>query len=161
MKNRSLRCASALTVLSLLGWGAKHSSASSETGVGRPRLVEISANDAMKYSRATIEAKPGEQLTVVLTNAGAMPKAVMGHNWILLKAGSDPAAFAAAAVQAKDTDYVPPSLKGQILAQIPLLGPRKSDEVTFTVPATPGNYPYLCTFPAHFQVGMRGLLVVK
>ena len=65
-----------------------------------------------------------------------------------------------AAAAAKDTDFIPPALKDQVLANIPTLGPRKSGEVVFTVPA-PGEYPFLCTFPAHYQVGMKGTLIVK
>lgn len=125
-----------------------------------PRLVEITANDQMKYSVATIEAKAGEQLKVVLTNVGQLPKEAMGHNWVLLKAGTDGMAFATAASTARETDFIPPALKEQVIASIGLLGPRKSGEVTFTVPAA-GEYPFLCTFPAHYAVGMKGTLIVK
>jgi azurin len=115
----------------------------------------------MKYNTTAIEAKPGEDIKVVLTNIGTQPVQVMGHNWVLLKAGSDAAAFDAAAVNAKDTGYIPPALKDQVIAHIDLLGPRKSGEVEFTAPTVPGEYPYLCTFPAHYQVGMKGVLTVK
>jgi len=125
------------------------------------RTIEITAGDTMKFSVTSIEAKPGEELKVVLTNIGTQPKEVMGHNWILLKAGADVAAFSAAAVTAKATDYIPDALKDQIVAHTALLGPRKSDEVTFKVPTTPGDYPFLCSFPAHYQVGMKGILTVK
>jgi azurin len=125
-----------------------------------PRVIEITANDTMKFSLTTIEAKAGEQLKVVLTNTGTQPKEVMGHNWVLLKADADVGAFSTAAVAAKDTDYVPAALAGQVLAKIGLLGPRKSGEVEFTVPAA-GEYPFLCSFPAHFAVGMKGKLIVE
>ena len=49
----------------------------------------------------SFEAKPGEEITVILTNTGSQPKEVMGHNWILLKAGTDAGAFSTAAVAAK------------------------------------------------------------
>jgi azurin len=125
------------------------------------RTIEITAGDTMKFNITSIEAKPGEELKVVLTNIGTQPKEVMGHNWVLLKAGTDVAAFDAAAVTAKATDYIPDSLKNEIIAHTALLGPRKSDEITFKVPTTPGDYPFLCTFPAHYQVGMKGVLTVK
>jgi len=152
-----------LAALLLAGCGQNNSPASSGASAtpGGPRIVEITAGDTMKYSLTTIEASPGERLDVVLTNIGTIPKEVMGHDWVLLQAGSDATAFANAAATAKDTDYIPPSLKGQIIAQIGLLGPRKSDDVTFTAPTAPGEYPFLCTFPAHFLAGMHGVLVVK
>jgi azurin len=79
---------------------------------------------------------------------------------VLLKAGADVVAFDTAAASAKATDYIPAALKDEVVASIALLGPRKSGEVTFTVPAA-GEYPFICSFPAHFQVGMKGTLVVK
>src|SRR5688500_13818710 len=48
-----------------------------------PRVVEITGGDNMKFNLTTIQAKPGEQLKVVLTNVGTQPKEVMGHNWVL------------------------------------------------------------------------------
>lgn len=126
-----------------------------------PRVIEITAGDNMKFSLNSIEAKPGEELKVVLTNVGTQPKEVMGHNWVLLQLGTDAAAFDAAAVAAKATDYIPDAMKDKIIAHTSLLGPRKSDEVTFKAPETPGDYPFLCTFPAHYQVGMKGTLTVK
>ncbi len=52
-------------------------------------------------------------------------------------------------------------MKGSVLAFIPLLGPRETGEVTFTAPSEPGRYPFLCTFPGHYVIGMKGELVVK
>jgi azurin len=161
--NLRLLCASALIALITSGCGQKDTSAPATAAAAPagPRTVEITAGDNMKYSLNAIEAKPGEQITVVLTNIGTQPKEVMGHNWILLKAGTDVEAFDKAAALAKATDYFPAELAGQVLAHIELLGPRKSAEVTFTAPTAPGEYPFLCSFPAHFQVGMKGILTVK
>ncbi|MEN9636251.1 MAG: hypothetical protein RL077_4655 [Verrucomicrobiota bacterium] len=124
-----------------------------------PRVVEITANDQMKFSLATIEAKEGEELKVVLTNQGTLPKEAMGHNWVLLKAGVDLAAFATAAMTAKDTDYVPAAKKGDVIASIPVLGPKKSGEAIFKAPAA-GSYTYICSFPGHYMI-MKGTLTVK
>ncbi len=154
----------ALAALLVSGCGQKNSSGSTDAGApaaAGPREVEITANDTMKYSLTEIDAKPGEQLDVVLTNIGTVAKEIMGHDWILLKAGTDVAAFDAAAAKAKANDYVPAELKDEIIAQIPLLGPRKSGDVVFNAPTAPGEYTFLCTFPAHFQTGMHGVLVVK
>lgn len=160
--NLRLLFATVLIAFVTSGCGQKDStSIAAAPAPSGPRTVEITASDNMKYSLNLIEAKPGEQLTVVLTNIGAQPKEVMGHNWILLKAGTDAEAFDKAAALAKATDYFPTALADQVLARIELLGPRKSGEVTFNAPTVPGEYPFLCSFPAHFQVGMKGVLVVK
>jgi azurin len=47
-----------------------------------------------------------------------------------------------------------------VLAKTKLLGPGDSDSVTFSAPAAPGNYTYLCTFPEHYAAGMKGVMTV-
>ncbi len=123
--------------------------------------VVIVANDQMKYSVTKIEAQPGQTIHVQLKNEGTLPKEVMGHNWVLLKAGNDVAAYTAAAISAAKENYQPKSLADQVLASIALLGPKQQGEVTFNAPEKPGTYVFFCSFPAHFQAGMRGELVVK
>lgn len=127
------------------------------------RVVALHAGvgNAMKFDVTTITAAPGEKIKVVLTNSSNLPKAVMGHNWILLKAGTDPVAFAQAAAPAVTTGYIPVNLGDKIIAHINLLGPGESGEVVFTAPAEPGVYPFLCSFPGHCAVGMKGTFTVK
>ena len=38
---------------------------------------------------------------------GKLPKAAMGHNWVLLRPDTDLASFAMSAMKAKDNEYVP------------------------------------------------------
>ncbi len=125
------------------------------------RTVVIKAFDTMKFSVTTIAASPGEKLTVELENAGTLPKEAMGHNWILLTKDADVAAYAKAAIAAKAENFTPHALASKVIASTRLLGPGERDSAHFTVPTVPGSYPFLCSFPAHFQAGMRGELVVK
>ncbi len=160
-----LALGSLAALLSLAGCGKSGSSdsaaASTAGAPAGPREIDLTASDAMKYDTTAIAAKPGEELKVVLTNIGTIPVEVMGHNWILLKPGADAGVFSAAAAAAKDTKYIPADHQGEIIAKIDLLGPRKSGEVDFKAPDAPGEYPFLCSFPGHFQAGMHGILTVK
>jgi azurin len=160
--NARLIFASAIVALIATGCGQKDTSAPAAAAApAGPREIDITAGDTMKYDVTQIDAKAGEDIKVILTNSGTQPVEVMGHNWVLLKAGTDVAAFDAAALMSKDTGYIPAALKDEIIAQIPLQGPRKSGEVEFNAPTAPGDYPFLCTFPAHYQTGMKGTLTVK
>jgi azurin len=125
------------------------------------RTIEISGNDQMKFSVTRIEAKPGETLKIVFTNAGTLPKQAMGHNLVVLKMGVDAQAYCNAAMRAAATEYLPAELSGQVLAATKLLGPKEKDEITFTLPAEAGEYPFVCSFPAHYLAGMRGVIVVQ
>ena len=160
MKTR-LRFAIALASLFAAGCGQKDTSTTAADAPAGPREIDITAGDTMKFDVTQIAAKPGEDLKVVLTNNGTQPVQVMGHNWVLLKAGTDVDAYVAAAISAKDSGYLPAALADEVVAHIDILGPRKSGEADFKAPTTPGDYPFLCTFPAHYQSGMKGVLTVK
>jgi len=126
-----------------------------------PRTIEIKATEAMKYDVTTIAAKPGESLRVRLTGVGTMPKAVMSHNFVLLKSSANAKAFAEKSAGAFATGYIAPELKPQIIIASALIGGGERTEVTFKAPTAPGKYPYLCSFPGHFLAGMTGILTVK
>ena len=124
-------------------------------------MIELTANDSMKFSQTTFEVKAGQDVKVTFTNMGTMPKQAMGHNFVLLKKGVDPKEFANAAMAAMATDYVPADKLDQVIAHTKLLGPKQSDELNFKAPTEPGEYVFLCTFPAHYLTGMHGVIIVK
>lgn len=125
------------------------------------RTVIISAGDDMKFTPTEITAKPGEVIRLRLLAIGSMPMAAMRHNVVVLKTGSNQIDFAEAAAKSPATDDIPASMKAMIVAQTKLIENGQSAEVTFTVPAKVGNYPYMCTFPGHMAAGARGKLIVK
>lgn len=124
------------------------------------QTVVVEGNDQMKFTVNKIEAVAGSELTIVFKNAGTMPKAAMGHNLVVLKKDANAAAFSQAAAASPATEYIPAAMKDQVLAATKLLGPKEEDTITFTVPSEPGEYVYLCSFPAHYIVGMKGVIVV-
>lgn len=153
-------CAASLL---LVGCGQKNESAAAPAATpdASSGPIELTANDTMKYNITRFEVKAGQEVTLSLTNMGNMPKAAMAHNFILLKKGVDPKSYADGAVTAAASDYEPAALAGEVIAHTKLLGPKQTDEIKFTAPTEPGEYHYLCSFPAHFQSGMTGVMVVK
>ena len=63
---------SAIAALSLVGCGQKDASTTAAAPAGA-REIDLTANDTMKYDVTAIQANPGEDLKVVLTNAGNTP----------------------------------------------------------------------------------------
>lgn len=124
------------------------------------RTVELSVGDNMKFDQTEIAAKPGETLRVVLKSTGTMPKVSMGHNFVVVKPSVDLVEFNKAAFTARETEFIPPAMKSGVIANTVVVGPGETVETTFKVPAA-GSYPFLCSFPGHFALGMRGTLVVK
>jgi azurin len=127
----------------------------------KPRVIEIIGTDDMKFSVTNIEAKPGEVLRVRLITKSAMPKIAMAHNFVLLKKDASLIKFITASAIAREQDFIAPEMKDQVHAATSLAGGGETVEVTFKVPAETGEYPYVCSFPGHFQAGMRGTLNVK
>jgi azurin len=159
-----------LLALSLTGCGPSKNAAeppaaaAANSSAAKPasgRAIAITANDTMKFNVTEIHASPGEALAITLTNQGTIPKFSMGHDWVLLTAETDLNEFASEASTAAATDYIPASMKSHVLAATKLLGPKESDTVVFHAPTKPGSYPFICAFPGHLQVGMKGHLIVE
>ncbi len=114
----------------------------------------------MKFDVTSFQVKPGESMTVTMTNIGRLPKAAMAHDWVLLKKGTDAAKFAEAGERHPESDYIAPDQSDHVLVRTRLLGPGESDSVTFTAANEPGSYEYICTFPEHYSRGMKGVMTV-
>jgi azurin len=123
--------------------------------------VEIQVGDNMRFTPSVINARPGEKLRIVLKGMGKIPKTGMAHNFVLLKRGVSPQAFADKSSAARDTEFIVPALQDQMIIASHLVGPGEESEVTFTAPDRAGEYVFLCTFPGHFKLGMKGQLIVK
>ena len=126
-----------------------------------PRVVKVKGLDTMQYDVKTINAKPGEKLTIQLTAVSSMPKEQMSHNWVLMAKGAPVDQFVMDAAMARDKGYIPDSGKKHILAMTKMAGGGETVEVTFEVPKEAGEYLYICTFPGHYMAGMKGKLIVK
>ena len=125
------------------------------------KKVEITGNDQMKFDVVSIDAKAGQKITVTLKNAGTMPKVSMGHNFVLLATDMDPNKFVEAGTPHMGKDFIAPELADKVIAHTKLLGPGESDTVSFAAPRTAGTYNYICSFPGHCAIGMRGVLNVQ
>ncbi|MFM2199060.1 MAG: azurin [Verrucomicrobiota bacterium] len=123
--------------------------------------IEITGNDQMQYNIKAFEVTEGQKVVLSFKHIGQLPIVAMGHNVVILKAGTAVPAFAGKCAPAKDTGYIPQdeASKGEMVAHTKMLGGGESDEITFTAPAA-GDYPFICTFPGHFAI-MQGVMTVK
>ena len=120
--------------------------------------ITVNSNDKMQYDLSEIDVYEGQTVVLTLNHTGTMPMASMGHNFVLLKMGTDIDAFEEKAGKAMKDGYIP-SDKSDIIANTVLLGGGESDTITFTAPAV-GTYDFLCSFPGHYSV-MKGKFNVK
>jgi azurin len=129
-----------------------------------PELVEkeisitINAGDDMMYDLAEIKVKAGQTVKLTLNHTGKLPKESMGHNWALLAQGTIVSDFAAKAMLAKDSDYIPAGAT-EVIVHTKLVGGGQSDTIEFSAPAK-GVYEFICTFPGHVGM-MKGTFYVE
>ena len=125
-----------------------------------PGVVKISieGNDMMRYNLDKIEVNAGQKVELTLIHTGKMSAQSMGHNWVLLSLGTDRAAFAMAAMSAKEHSYIPQTLKESVLTSTKIIGGGESTTINFDAPS-PGYYEFICSFPGHYGL-MNGSFVV-
>lgn len=120
--------------------------------------ITLNSNDKMQYDLSEIDVYEGQTVVLTLNHTGTMAKESMGHNFVLLKQGTDLTKFEEKAGKAQKDGYIPTD-QSDIIAHTKLIGGGESDTVTFTAPAK-GTYDYLCSFPGHYSV-MKGKFNVK
>ena len=120
--------------------------------------ITLNSNDKMQYDLSEIDVNEGQTVVLTLNHTGTMPIASMGHNFVLLKQGTDLAKFEEKASKAQKDGYIPTDTS-DIIAHTKLIGGGESDTITFKAPEK-GTYDYMCSFPGHYSV-MKGKFNVK
>ncbi|HET8754293.1 MAG TPA: azurin [Salinimicrobium sp.] len=121
-------------------------------------VITLSANDQMKFDKKEIKVKAGQTVKLTLVHTGKMAKNVMGHNFVLLKSGTDVSKFGQAAMAAKSTDYIPAGSK-QVIAHTKVIGGGEKTGIEFQAPQK-GSYTFICSFPGHYAI-MQGTFIVE
>jgi putative membrane-bound dehydrogenase-like protein len=135
-------------------WGVKKT-----TAVVASKTVKIKTiKDAMKYDLAEFTVKPGETIELILENPDGMQ-----HNLVIVKPGAQEKVGLAGDKMMNDPkgqekNYVP--ALPEVLFATPLVNGGQSFKMIIKVPLQEGDYPYICTFPAHWRL-MKGVMRVR
>lgn len=119
--------------------------------------IVIEGNDQIKFNLSEIKVSAGDTVVIKLKHVGKLPKAAMGHNWVLLPADTDVKDFAAKALKARDNDYIPED--EETIAYTALIGGGEETSVEFVAPEA-GEYTFICSFPGHYAL-MSGKFIVE
>jgi glucose/arabinose dehydrogenase/azurin len=121
--------------------------------------VKLSALPAkMLFDLDRIQVSAGRAVSILFDNPDLMP-----HNVVIVKPGSLETVGKAADAMARlkdgfERNFVPDL--PEVLFFTPLVNSGQSYRLNFTAPDTPGDYPFICSFPGHWQV-MKGVLKVE
>jgi putative heme-binding domain-containing protein len=113
--------------------------------------------EEMRYDLKHFAVEAGRPTQLILKNEDLMP-----HNLVITAPGKLKDIALLAATMAPDEapdgkQYVPKS--ADILFATGMVSANKQENLTFTAPSEPGEYPYVCTFPNHW-LRMYGVMVV-
>ncbi|MEZ2445788.1 plastocyanin/azurin family copper-binding protein [Chitinophaga sp. RCC_12] len=118
-------------------------------------VLKIGTLPGLKFDPAEVQVPAGSKVKLVFNNNDDML-----HNLVIVKPGKGDVVGKLAmdmGLNGSQLAYVPRS--ADVLFNTCLLQPETSQGIYFIAPATPGNYPYVCTFPGHYTV-MKGILKV-
>lgn len=119
------------------------------------RTITMGTKPGLKFDKEALTVKAGERIKLVFNNNDDMM-----HNMVITRPGAINSVGEAAlklGLAGERVSYVP-NLQ-EVLFHTRLLGPNQSETIYFVAPNQPGEYPYLCTFPGHYQV-MQGKMIV-
>jgi putative heme-binding domain-containing protein len=132
----------------------------------RAKLGELGVNvilvrtvpHKMAFDRAKFYVEAGKPVVVVLENTDLAP-----HNLIIGTPGSLAEIGMAAERMATEPDalargFVPRTPK--VLHATKMLDPKEVARLQFLAPTSPGEYPYVCTFPGHWRLMFGTMHVV-
>ncbi|WP_338921593.1 azurin [Pseudomonas silesiensis] len=124
--------------------------------------VTVDSTDQMSFNTKAIEIdKSCKTFTVELTHSGALPKTVMGHNWVLSKE-ADMQPIATDGLSAGiDKSYLKEG-DARVIAHTKVIGAKETDSVTFDVAKLDAGekYGFFCSFPGHISM-MKGTVTLK
>ena len=121
-------------------------------------VVELTGNDLMQFNKNDIRVQAGQTVRLVLRHVGELPENAMGHNFVLLKQGTDVVDFAQKAATATGNDYIPEGTD-RVIAKTEMIGGGEETTIEFQAPEA-GTYDFICSFPGHY-VQMRGMFIVE
>ncbi|MCH8474020.1 MAG: cupredoxin domain-containing protein [Opitutales bacterium] len=149
----------ALLVAMALFAGCGEPAPSADTGEAVTSIT-ITGNDRMQFEPTRFVVPAGEEITLTFQNIGQMPKETMGHNLAIIR-GLTPMSFSSVSQQHPENEYIAPEFEDRVIAATEVLGPGEEETIVFTAPTEPGEYPFVCSFPAHTGAGMHGVMVVE
>jgi azurin len=118
--------------------------------------IALSTVPGLKFDKTQLMVEAGTNVRLTFHNADDMP-----HNFLLSGIGQADKIGKEAlqlGLDGESMNYVPNS--PDVVVHTKLLAPDEIETIYFTAPESPGDYPFLCTFPGHYLT-MRGILTVK
>jgi azurin len=124
-------------------------------------LTVQTAENNLMFNPKSLTVHAGQDVTLTFKNT-ATADSGLSHSLAVLMPGKADEVSAAGASAGASKGYLAdsPDVKKDVIAHTHLVKPGQSETIHFTAPSTPGDYPFICTYPSHFP-SMQGTLKVE
>lgn len=132
------------------------------SGFAKTCELAIEGNDSMQFNKKELNvAADCTEVKLSLKHTGKLPKAAMGHNWVLSLETDKTGVIGDSMKAGLAKDYITSNDK-RVIAHTKLIGGGESTDVTFKTSALKKgtSYAFYCTFPGHSAM-MSGKLNFK
>ena len=123
------------------------------------QIMTIGTQDnQLAFDKSTLRAQSGERIELTFANNST----AFAHNWVLVDDGKSVAdlVYQEALMAGEKNNFLPKDTSA-LLTQTALIPAGNQETISFTAPAIPGSYTFLCTYPGHYLAGMTGTLTVS
>jgi azurin len=121
------------------------------------QTVSLQGEEGLKFSATHFDVRAGARVRLDFANASDML-----HNIVIVRPGTASRVGDASLNLGLDgtrLDYVPQV--SDVLFHTAIVAPQHSETIYFEAPTTPGDYPYLCSFPGHALLMQGTMRVVR
>ena len=122
-----------------------------------PTVIRMATLVGLRYEFSKFYVEPGVRVELAIENRDAMM-----HNLVITKPGARMKVVMQAVALGADAarmDFVPRS--ADVLRSVGVIKPSETKRLRFKTPDTPGEYPYVCTYPGHGFVMFGTMVVTK
>ena len=122
------------------------------------QMVIGTPGNQLVFDKSTLSAQSGERIELTFANNST----AFEHNWVLVDDGKGIAdqVYQEALTAGEKNNFLPKDTTA-LLTYTTLVAAGNQETISFTAPAIPGSYTFLCTFPGHYLAGMKGTLTVS
>ncbi len=152
----------AMSAVGLLGFSALFGMSFNAIANNNECELIINANDAMQFDTKELSVPVScKDVTLTIIHTGQLPKATMGHNWVLTKAADMQAVANDGMGAGIDKNYVKDG-DTRVIAHTDVIGGGNSSSITFSTEgmSTSETYTFFCSFPGHWAI-MQGSFIIK
>ncbi len=144
-----------LTLLLFPAPGCSKHQPSPRTAIEPVVLHVATDGEFLAFAQTELTCATGARVRLIFKHAGR--RIPQKHNWALVLPGSEQAVEKAGTAAGEANNWLPKDDR-RVLAATPLCSPGGEAVVEFTAPAA-GDYPFICSTPAH-AAEMHGVLHV-